>query len=146
MSWLPIAPKLVFRFSCRPITVRDSRQDPIRLHNLLEAQDVMAGSGMRRSQAGAVLDPARRLLEDSDFWRNIGSGLAVFAAPEYFRAVRLPLAMPAKVAMGSHFVVQPLLPLLADGGTFFVLAISAKSVRVLHCTQVASPAKSRCPI
>lgn len=117
----------------------DSRQDPIRLHNLLEkAQDVMAGSGMRRSQAGAVLDPARRLLEDSDFWRNIGLGLAVFAAPEYFRAWRLPLAMPEKVALGSHFVVQPLLPLLADGGTFFVLAISAKSVRVLHCTQVAS--------
>lgn len=117
----------------------ESRQDPIRLRNLLEqARERLLATGMRRAEAQQILAGGQRLLEDSGFWRSAGSGLALYMAADYFRYWRLPIELPQEVSCNSHFVIKPLLDLLTGDRVFFVLAISASAVRLLQCTAQAA--------
>jgi hypothetical protein len=114
----------------------DSRQNLIRLRNLLDkAKDQLAARGMRNPDAADLLQPAVRLLEDSDFWRRQSDGVAIYVAPDFFRQYRLPLQLPEQVAINSHFLVRPLLPLFTENGLFYVLSVSQHAVRLLQCTR-----------
>lgn len=111
-------------------------QDPIRLKNLLkEAEERLVALGMRRTKARDLLEPASDLIGDTEFWQYQGDGLALFLAPGLFREFRLPLAFHALVVVGARFEIKPLLPLLADGGHYFVLALSQKRNRLLLATR-----------
>jgi hypothetical protein len=110
-------------------------QDRLRLRNLLrQAEDQLAAQGLRPAAAAAVLQPARRLLDDALFWRHQDGGLALFCAPGVFRAYQAPFTFDESVTVAAHFAVRPLLPLLASGGVFYILALSQNQARLLRCT------------
>lgn len=113
----------------------ESRQDKIRLDNLIKSvQEQLIAGGARTNVAQEMLQPARRLLDDSDFWRNTSRGLAIYIAPGFTRIYRLALDLPAQADVQDRFAIKPLLPLLAGGGRYFVLAISKRAVKLLDCT------------
>ena len=60
---------------------RETRQDAIRLKNLLAQTAVRLHAEWRRSEIDAFLAPAVSLVEDENFWRHRENGLAVFLAP-----------------------------------------------------------------
>jgi len=61
---------------------REVRQDAIRLRNLLsDAAKRLAAAGRRAPEVDALLTPARRLVDDEEFWRYQGQGLAVLSGP-----------------------------------------------------------------
>jgi hypothetical protein len=109
---------------------REIRQDPTRLKNLLSSAAERLALRRRKPEIEALLAPAAALVADSDFWRHQEHGLAVFLAPGFSRAHKLPIAIPEKMALGSPFLIEPLLPLLEDAGTFWLLTISAKHTRL----------------
>ncbi|MBV9863290.1 MAG: hypothetical protein JO267_14215 [Alphaproteobacteria bacterium] len=109
---------------------REIRQDPIRFKNLLGRAAEQLAVGRRSPDLEALLTPARRLLDDEEFWRHQEHGLAVFLAPQFSRFHRLPIAPPQTCFVGSHFCIKPLLPLLDDAGPFWLLAISASRTRL----------------
>jgi hypothetical protein len=112
-----------------------AEQDPIGWKNLLvRAEEGLVAAGQRGPDARDLLAPARRLLDDSLFWKAMSDGLAYFLAPDVRQVYRLPVAMPEKVVVGRAFHVKPLLPLLAEGGRFYVLAFSQHRVRLLQGT------------
>jgi hypothetical protein len=112
------------------------QQDPIRLKNLLrEAEAQMAHRGGRRSDARALLAPARRLLGNDDFWQHQSDGLALFLSPNTFRAYRLPHEFVELGLVADRFHLKPLLTLLSGDGRFYVLALSQKRVRLLMGTR-----------
>jgi len=103
----------------------DTRQNPVRIKNLLrQAEDKLVDLGMRRNEAGKLLSPARDLVENAPFWQKQATALAIFRNPAVFKAYRLPLDLQDVVVVGSTFHIKPLLPLLANDGRFFILAIS----------------------
>jgi Bacterial archaeo-eukaryotic release factor family 3 len=108
---------------------RETRQDAIRLKNLLVQTAVRLHAEWRRSEIDAFLAPAVSLVEDENFWRHRENGLAVFLAPDFSRVHKLPLAVAEEVLLGPHFHIKPLLPILDDAGPFRLLAISAKHTR-----------------
>lgn len=113
----------------------ETTQDPVRLKNLLrQAEEKLEDGVMRPVEARALLAPARRLLDDYGFWQHQSDGLALYVAPGRFRSYRVPLALPERVVAGPHFCLKPLLPLLSGSSRFYVLALSQKRVRLLHCT------------
>jgi hypothetical protein len=119
--------------------VADLQQDPIRLKNLLEeAEERLIKGGMRSSVARDMLQPARDLLEDwapsQSYYRS--EGLAMFISSHFFRHYHVPLALEELVVVGDRFSVEPLLPLLSEAevGSFYVLALSLKDVRLLQAT------------
>ncbi|HEX2048915.1 MAG TPA: hypothetical protein VHF27_14215 [Acidimicrobiales bacterium] len=111
---------------------RETEQDRIRLKNhLSEAEHLMSAWPGRES----MLAPAHDLVDDRVFWRYQADGLALFIAPGLFRVYRLPLPLPEKVLVADAFHLVPLLPLLTGDATFFILALSQKSVRLFEATR-----------
>ncbi|MDQ4068317.1 MAG: hypothetical protein M3203_02395 [Actinomycetota bacterium] len=114
---------------------RETDQDRIRLKNLLAQAEALLPASKPRTQS--MLAPAQRMLDDPLFWRYQADGLAVFAAPGFFRAFRLPLRFPEVLRIGDAFHLVPVLPLLTGDGAFFILALSQNSVRLFEATRYA---------
>lgn len=114
----------------------ETRQDPIRLKNLLgQAEEQLLERGMRPEAARSILDPARQLLDDALFWQHQSDGLALFCAPDMFRDYRLPLEFAELVVIADRFHIKPLLTNFTSDGRFYILALSQNAVRFLHATR-----------
>lgn len=111
----------------------DVQQNPIRLKDLLkEAEKGMTARGMRSPDAMDLLAPAYDLLGRSDFWEMQSDGLAVFISRDTFHYYRLPVKFPAQVVVNNRFYIKPLLSVLHDDGTFYILALDQKDIRLLQ--------------
>jgi hypothetical protein len=111
---------------------REIRQDSIRLRNLLGIAAKRLGADRRPPDVEALLEPARRLVEDEEFWRHQEQGLAIFIAPGFTRVHKLPIDVAEWVAIGSHFCIRPLLPIVDSTGWFWLLTITAGRTRLLR--------------
>ena len=56
----------------------------------------------------------------------------MFLAPGFNRIHKLPIPVPEEAFFGDHFHIKPLLPLLEDAGSFWLLTISARRTRLYH--------------
>jgi Bacterial archaeo-eukaryotic release factor family 7 len=112
----------------------DTRQDPIRLKNLLRETEAQIKS-VRKTKAREILAPARELTQRAGFWRTQNEGLAIYLSDGFFRYFKLPLALPERVLVAERFEVKPLLPLFTASGPFYILGISQKRVRFFEGTQ-----------
>ena len=117
-------------------TGREVLQDPIRFKNLLTAaEEDLVALGVRAATARDLLQPARTLLDDADFWQHQGDGLAVFVSAQGMRLYRLPLKVKELEVVADHYHVKPLLRLLGRDGRFFILAMSLNRVRLFEATR-----------
>jgi hypothetical protein len=109
----------------------ETQQNPIRFKNMLrEAQNRLVDKGLEKDAAEAMLEPARALVEDFDFWQHQADGLAMFLADGFFRTYRLPLEFNELAAVEDRFHVKSLLPLFNVEAKFFVLGLSQNQVRL----------------
>ena len=114
----------------------ETQQDPIRLKNLLrKAESGLQAEGWRGPEISHLLEPARELLEDSDFWQHQGDGLAILTSPEIFRLYRLQLRVPELAVTSDRFHLKPLLAWIAASGHYYVLALSPHRVRVFQASR-----------
>jgi hypothetical protein len=114
----------------------ETRQNPIVFRKLLHAaEERLVAEGMHIHDAQAMLEPGRRLLEDSPFWQHQGEGLAVYLAPQLFKYYRLPMPLEPLALVAQRFHVKPLLRLMSGDSRFYVLALSQNKARLLEGTQ-----------
>jgi len=112
----------------------ETRQNPIRYRNLLaELEKKLEAAGYKPAQAKKMLGPARPLLEDHKFWQYQHGGLAVFLSEKIKRVYTLPLHFSELAEVSDHFCVTPLLPLFAEDGRFYVLALSQHAIQLYQC-------------
>ena len=108
-------------------------QDRIRLKNaVVEAQRELVELGMRTPDAKALLSPVDALRNDGQFWAHLDRGLAVFASSGQVSVYRLADTVKDLVVVADRFHVKPLVPLVASGRVFYVLALSQNQVRLLR--------------
>jgi hypothetical protein len=115
---------------------QDIQQDPIRFKNLLrdtEKQLLDGGTGPR--EAGALLQSAQALLDDSDFWNHQHDGLAVFISADDFHYYALPFRVEELLVVAQSYYVKPVLPLFTNNGHYYILAISLNEVRLFEGTR-----------
>lgn len=115
-------------------------QDTLQLRNQLkEAESKLLAMGLRSPVARDLLAPAYALIEETPFWQNQSDGLALFLSENTFLRYRLPLTFTPTVIVagdpGARFHIKPLLPLLTNDGTFYLLALSQNDVRLLRGTR-----------
>ena len=114
----------------------DFRKDSIRLKNLLaEARKSIPGCTENTEFPAAMFDPAYKLLDDLDFWKHQGHGLAVLLTPNDSFVYRLPLRFSEQVVCAERFHLKPLMPLFRSNGLFYILALSQNEVRLFECTR-----------
>lgn len=107
-----------------------TQQNPIRFKNLIKQVEAQLQEyPLRHTNALELLQPALEL-DKEDFWQHQDEGLAIFVAEDFFRYYRLPLQFDELVVVSDRFHLKPLLPLLTGDGTFYLLALSQKQVRL----------------
>ena len=113
-----------------------TRENPIRLKNLLTtAEASLIAGGMRPTEARDLLADARALEDDYDFWQKQSDGLCLHIAPGLSTQHRLPLPFPELAVVSDRFHVRPLLELFTDDASFFLLAISMGDIRFYRCSR-----------
>lgn len=118
-------------------TVPESKQDPIRLKDLVrQAESGLKDTGLRPTKVREILAPARELIERDGFWSG-ADGLAIFLSSSFFQYFRLPISFEDLVTVTDRFEISPLLPLFTAGGRFYILALSRNHVRLIECTPYA---------
>jgi hypothetical protein len=110
-----------------------TQQDPICYRNLLrQAEERLRADGLRTAEITDLLDSAQELLSDPSFWRHLENGLALFIRRGLFRVYRVPRVFEPQVVVGPRIFIKPLLPLLSEGGRYYLLALGRNAVRLLQ--------------
>lgn len=110
-------------------------QGGIQLKNLLrEARTGLQARGLDPGAIESLLGPLEDLVDDLSFWNTREEGVALFRSPGFSRAFHLPQAFVERCVIGEHFFLKPLLPLVARGEAFYVLALSQNETRLLEAT------------
>jgi Bacterial archaeo-eukaryotic release factor family 7 len=114
----------------------DSQQDQLRLrHQIRDTENRLLLENLRSTEVEKLLEPLHALLEDGGFWLHTNDGLAIFRTPKIFNYYRLTYSFKEQVVVSNHFYLKPLLPFLATGGHFYILALSQNAIRLLEGTR-----------
>jgi Bacterial archaeo-eukaryotic release factor family 3 len=112
------------------------RQDPIRFKNLVrEVEHELDARDLEPAEIARIMGPAHALIDDRAFWRHQEQGLAMYAAPNFFRSYWAQRPFREIARISDHFHVTQLFPALLDGTRFYVLALSQKDVRLVEATR-----------
>ena len=113
----------------------ETKQGSIRLKNLLsKVEQKLEAMDLSAKEIKKLLSPARKLVEDTLFWKHQQNGLAILLAPGTFHHFRLPIEVQEAAIVGHRFYMKPLLRLFSLSDHFYVLAVSQQHVRLLQCT------------
>lgn len=113
----------------------ETRQDPIRLKNLLRIAEERLGDLGHADKAKKILKPVWNLIPDTDFWTHQQEGLALFASPSGFRHFHLPYEAPELAVASNDFYLKPLLPLFSKDEHFYILALSKNVVKLYEANR-----------
>ncbi len=109
----------------------ETRQNPVKLKNHLKEADKQLQSFKLPDEArNRILQPARRLLEDYDFWQHQHQGLALFISPKGARHYHLPFPVKESTVVANAFHLKPLMPLYTRDDQFFLLSLDQKHVHL----------------
>lgn len=123
-----------------PMAVRgpETQQNHVHMKNVrARAEKGLVEGGMRATDAIDMLAPIAAMEDDFGFWQHQADGLAVFLNQNGVHRFRVPIVFPEMAFVEPRFHLKPLMPLLAEGVTFHVLAISSNHTRLLACTPAA---------
>lgn len=110
----------------------DNQQDAIRFRNLLKVLDKSLQQQYSAAEIKKLLEPFEKLGRDPLFWNYTQDGLAVFAAPEFFRVYVLQQTMPELAIAADSFHLKPLRRFLQAVDRFQVLALSRDKFRLFE--------------
>ncbi len=114
-----------------------AKENSIRFKNLLNrAEKQFETTGQNSQELKRIMEPAKKLIDDSYFWANQSTGFAYFLSPVYSTYYRLPVEFEELAVVRSSFHIKPLFSLLASDGQFYVLALSQKDARLFRGTSV----------
>jgi hypothetical protein len=113
--------------------------ESLQLRNLLrDAEEQLSQFDLRGPAIQAILEPARQLVSQPEFWRYQLDGLAVFLSEDSFLRYQFPVTFKPGLWVGEVYHLKPLLPLLTNEISFHILAVSQKRVRLIRCTAFAA--------
>ena len=117
-----------------PLLERNTWVNPIRieLKNLLrEARVALLSAGVKPRDIRKTLAPARLLVEDHEFWPMHRESLVLFMHPKLFRYYNVPdHSTPYMLTVERGFNLDPLLKVMSENRSYFVLALGHKDVKL----------------
>lgn len=89
--------------------------------------------GMGKKEAEAFLQQGYALAENSDVWRTMENGLAVFIQEGKIGYYKLPFSVDCRTYVADHFYLLPLVASFSGDGKFFILSLSLNQTRLFSC-------------
>ncbi len=112
----------------------ETRQNSIRFKNLVKtAQQKLVENGYSEDEATEFLRSMSEDLDrEDDFWQQQDRGLAIYVTEGFYRYYKVPRDFAELVVVTDQFHLKPLLPLLTGDGTFYILTLSQKEVKLFE--------------
>lgn len=85
-----------------------------------------------RHAVAAITEQLEELLEDDEFWRDMGRSLAIFVTPTSIVEFRLVNALEHHVSVSDRFAITPILRAVTFPNAAFVLALSQNDARLVE--------------
>jgi hypothetical protein len=114
----------------------ETLQNAVHFRNgIAEAQEQLKAAGVSDELNDELLRPLHELADNDDFWQRQTGGLAVFRSPEYYAPHKLDDVPENLTAVGKHFHLRPLIPVLSKFRRFYILALSLNRVVLYRATR-----------
>lgn len=110
----------------------DNAQDPIRFRNLVDSLEASLRSKYSKSDVEPLLRPFTQLARDAEFWNHTLDGLAVLAAPDFFRVYRLQRPVPELAVAADSFHLKPLHRVIQSADRFQLLGVTRDAIRLFE--------------
>lgn len=112
---------------------KPTRENPIRMKNrIAEVRHQLDDRGWDDRKIDNLLAPALSLLEDYDFWQHQLDGLALFLTEGEEHRLQVARDLPDLSVIGPRYHLKPLMPLLNEQESFYVLAASLGKSRLFE--------------
>lgn len=108
----------------------DNLQDPIRFRNLVKELAQSLRLKYPEREIESLLAPLHALADDTPFWNHTLDGLAVLAAPDFFRVYRLQRPVAELAVAADSFHTKPLLRIVQSADRYQVLGVNRHEVRL----------------
>jgi Bacterial archaeo-eukaryotic release factor family 3 len=110
----------------------DNQQDSVRFRNLTRVLGESLQQQYGSHDATTLLEPFHALAMDGGFWNHTQSGLAVLAAPAFFRVYQVLRAVPERAVVADSFHVKPLLRIMQSADAYHVLTLNRREMRLFE--------------
>lgn len=109
-----------------------NQQDPIRFRNFTKRLEESLLQRYAAHEIRPLLEPFQTLADDQDFWTHTLDGLAVLAAPDFFRLYRLQRTVDELLIVADSFHTKPLLQVFQSDDRFQILGLSRREIRLFE--------------
>lgn len=117
---------------CISVYLPTERRFPEQQQNLVRYRNLLKDVEHATERDDKLMAPLRALIDDVELWAHPSDGLAVFSAPGFFRAHRLPRSVAEKAVVGDTFHIKPLLRMVQSADRYQVLALDRERIRLLE--------------
>lgn len=107
-----------------------NQQDPIRFKNLVRSLEHSLRQKYAAAEIQSLLLPFEELGDDRKFWNFSLDGLAVLAAPEFFRWYRLQRTVCEIAVVANSFHLKPLLRIVQSADYYQVLGLNRHEIKL----------------
>lgn len=115
----------------------EPQQNSLRLKSAMQRiEQQLSDRGFDPLRLTTYTDPLAQLQADEEFWTHQLDTLYVTVWSGDWRAFRLPHETAEQAVIDVRPHLQPLLPAVAEQGTFYVLALSQSHVRLLRANRI----------
>jgi len=90
---------------------------------------------LSEAQTEKYLASLKKLINDTQFWRNQSEGLAVFYNQHILNYYHLPVAIQPKIYLSDHFNLYPLMPIMQQVHTFYILKLRINNTKLYKANQ-----------
>ncbi|MEX2534137.1 MAG: hypothetical protein WD273_00935 [Trueperaceae bacterium] len=112
---------------------KPTRENPIRMKNRIkEVRAQLDSRGWDDRDIDGLIAPALTLLEDYEFWQHQLDGLAMFMAEGEEHRLQVERDLPDLSVVGKRYHLKPLIPLLNQQDSYYVLAASLGKTRLFE--------------
>lgn len=110
----------------------ENLQDPIRFQNLVKQLEESLLEQYSAIEVKRLLEPFLTLNNNSEFWGHTLDGLAVLGSTEFFKVIRLPIAVQELAVVADSFHTKPLRQYLQSVDRYHVLGLSLHEIRLFE--------------
>jgi hypothetical protein len=116
--------------------VGENKESKITLKNhVSKIEKELTEFGLKKAEVGEYLEPVRKFLDDSSFWRLLSDTLVIFRNKDKFIYQNLPLHTPEFSTVSDRFYLVPLLDIYNQNNSYFIFLLSLNKNKLYEATQ-----------
>jgi hypothetical protein len=114
----------------------ENKECIIQLKNILAKSEIqLLEMGIKNKELDNYLEPIKKLLDDSGFWRQLSDSLVIFRSENIFYFTTLPIDVEEFFMVSDRFYLMPLHSVFNNNDIFFILVLSQNSNRLYEASQ-----------